>query len=355
MCLISPPFLFFLDIIAAHYSPWGFLPLSQGGCQPLFEELLLLLQPLSLLPFDLDMLFEPHLLQKGQEHLHCKEQLCSAGQSVDKSTRSTFQLMRGWSTVSESLREGMNSGTEGKKERAPLRREGTWPRMEGVGSRREGAAAESVTARQTMMDAGFASLWKERSMSGQRVKGVGRESQGERADGQEKNSRKESERDVVDEGRQRQDRQAGWWYQLMQSSQVYIDQSTETSKFVKSERRKRSSERRQVPPTREGVVEGAESSQEGEGSRSRKSSSSSSGESAGSRGRPSWMGSPPESVLNQEKDTRSVEVLGTSGQVAAEEASPSHGQSLRWSRLFGSSLGSPSRTDEQRAKAQKTR
>uniref|UniRef100_A0A3Q1I2A7 RUN and SH3 domain containing 2 n=1 Tax=Anabas testudineus TaxID=64144 RepID=A0A3Q1I2A7_ANATE len=260
------------DIIAAHYNQWGFLPLSQGACQPLFEELLLLLQPLSLLPFDLDLLFEPHLLQKGQEHLRRKEQLCSAGQTVDQSARSTFQLMRGWRWKEP-----------GREERA------------GIG--------------------------------GQRMKGVGQESHAEGEDGQEKDRRKEKEKETADEGRQRQDRQAGWWYQLMQSSQVYIDQSTEGSKFVKAEKRKKSSERRhgQLPPTREGVVEGAE-----------KSSSSSSGESAGSRGRPSWMGSPPESVLNQEKETKPLEVTGTGVQAAAQEESPSQGQSLRWGRLFGS-------------------
>ncbi|XP_018537871.1 AP-4 complex accessory subunit RUSC2 isoform X2 [Lates calcarifer] len=355
------------DIIAAHYNPWGFLPLSQGACQPLFEELLLLLQPLSLLPFDLDLLFEPHLLQKGQEHLRRKEQLCSAGQSVDQSARSTFQLMRGWSTtVSEMVRD---SSAEVKKERAGLRREGTWPRMEGAKSRREGAGVKSrgttegttagPVSRPTMMEVGLANLWKERGMGEQRVKGVGQESQEDGEDGQEKDRGKKKDRDPADEGRQRQDRQSGWWYQLMQSSQVYIDQSTEGSKFVKTEKRKRSSERRQaqLPPTREGVVEGAESSQEGEGSISSKGNSSSSGESAGSRGKPSWMGSPPESVLNQEKETKPLEGAGTGAQAAAQEESPSQGQSLRWGRLFGSSLGSPSRPEgaEQRAKGQKTR
>ena len=361
--------LLFLDIIAAHYNPWGFLPLSQGACQPLFEELLLLLQPLSLLPFDLDLLFEPHLLQKGQEHLRRKEQLCSAGQSVDHSTRSTFQLMRGWSTtVSEMVRE---SSAEVKKERAVLRREGTWPRMEGVGSRREGgnsrlrkdgATSESMNAgpacRQTMMEVGFANVLKDRGMGGQRVKGVGQESQGE-DEGREKDMRKEKDKDMSDEGRQRQDRQAGWWYQLMQSSQVYIDQSTEGSKFIKTEKRKKSSERRhcQLPPTREGVVEGAESSQEGERYRSRNSSSSSSGDSAGSRGRASWMGSPPESVVNQEKETKPLKITGSGAQAAAQEESPSQGQALRWGRLFGSSVGSPLRGEgaEQRAKGPTTR
>ncbi|KAM4575885.1 AP-4 complex accessory subunit RUSC2 isoform 2-T2 [Odontesthes bonariensis] len=337
------------DIVAAHYSPWGFLPLSHGACQPLFEELLLLLQPLSLLPFDLDLLFEPHLLQKGQEHLRRKEQLCSAGQSVDRSSRSTFQLMRGWSTtVSEMVRD---SSAEVKRERAGLRREGTWPRMEGVGSRREAAGGKSrptapPVSRSVVMDVGF---------SNQRIKGVGQESQGDGEDVKERDRRKGKDGEPSNEGRQRQDRQAGWWYQLMQSSQVYIDQSTEGSKFVKTEKRKKSSERRQgqPPPTREGVVEGAESSHEGEGGKS----SSSTEESAGSRGRPSWMGSPPESVLNQDKDSNPLKVAESPAQGTAQEESPSQGQSLRWGRLFGSSLGSPLRVEgaEQRAKSQKTR
>ncbi|XP_068460901.1 AP-4 complex accessory subunit RUSC2 isoform X2 [Clinocottus analis] len=346
------------DIIAAHYNPWGFLPLSQGACRPLFEELLLLLQPLSLLPFDLDLLFEPHLLLKGQEHLRRKEQLCSAGQSVDQSTRSTFQLMRGWSaTVSEMVRD---SSAEARRERPGLRREGTWPRMEGVGARAEGAGAKprlrsegattESTASGTIGRTETMDLWRERGMSSQRMKGVGQESEG---DGQEKERRKDKEKDVAEEGRQRQERQAGWWYQLMQSSQVYIDQSAEGSKFVKTEKRRKSSERRQnqLPPAREGVVEGAESSQKGEGQSSRKSSSSSS-ESAGSRGRSSWMGSPPDSVLNQEKEAKPPQ-----GAAAAQEESPSQGQGLRWGRLFGAGVGSPTRAEaaEQKGKAQKTR
>ncbi|XP_034027066.1 iporin isoform X2 [Thalassophryne amazonica] len=351
------------DIIAAHYNPWGFLPLSQGVCQNLFEELLLLLQPLSLLPFDLDLMFEPHLLQKGQEHLRRKEQLCSAGQSVDLSTRSTFQLMQGWSTtMSELVREGVDSRTEVKKERAELRREGTWPSMERTGSRRGtagvrssvrsvGAAAESLTGPVGgSVEVELDNLWKERGHGGRRVKGVGQESQEESED-----KRWEKDRDLADDGRQRHNRQAGWWYQLMQSSQVYIDQSTEVSKFIKSEKRKKFSERRQgsLPPTREGVVEGAESNQETEGYSWRKSSDSSSMDSAGSRGRPSWMGSPPDSVLNQEKDPKPLEVTES----RVQEESPSQGQSLRWGRLFGSSVGAPLRVEgaEQRVKPQKTR
>nr|XP_061837735.1 AP-4 complex accessory subunit RUSC2-like isoform X1 [Nerophis lumbriciformis] len=288
------------DIIAAHYSPWGLLPLSQGACLQLFQELILLLQPLSLLPFHLDLLFEPHLLQKGQEQLRRKEQLCSAGQMTERSGRSTFQLMRGWSaTVGDMV---------AKKEKAGLRREGTWPRTE----------ASSDT-----MEAGFAHLWKDRGAGGQRTKGVGQEREDKSVEA-------------------RKDRQAGWWFQLMQSSQVYIDQSTEGSKFVKTEKRKTSLERRhcQLPPSREGVVEGAESSREGEG-RSDKAS-------LRPRGRPLWMGSPPESVLSQDK-----EETGGGAPAEAQQESPTQGQSLRWRRLFGSGVCSP--TAEQKVKGHKSR
>ncbi|XP_054612798.1 AP-4 complex accessory subunit RUSC2 [Dunckerocampus dactyliophorus] len=50
-------------VVAAHYHCWGFLSMSLGCCQPLFQELLLLLQPLSVLPFELDLLLEPRLLR----------------------------------------------------------------------------------------------------------------------------------------------------------------------------------------------------------------------------------------------------------------------------------------------------
>ncbi|KAL0979851.1 hypothetical protein UPYG_G00190650 [Umbra pygmaea] len=365
------------DIVAAHYHPWGFLPLSQGLCQPLFEELLLLLQPLSLLPFDLDLLFEPRLVQRSQEHLRSKEQLCSTGQSLDQSTRSTFQLMRGWSTDSQRA-EPVREGPEKKKEgagagkRPGLRREGTWPRMEAAGERcrREGVVtrpgvdplgAGLVEAQPiaTELGTGFANLWRESGRGrgvGIRLKSVGGESL------VEVETRRERGVAQTEEGRQRQerDRQAGWWYQLMQSSQVYIDQSAQGgSKFVKSEKRRKSSERRsqstsQLPLNREGVVEGAESNQEEEGSR--KSSSSESTSSRG-RGTASWMGSPPESVLTQDTKDPGDLMSGVPAAQAPPQIPGSYGLGMRWSRLFGSSLGGagpPSRTDGTEQKTFKT-
>uniref|UniRef100_A0A3P8VNJ9 RUN and SH3 domain containing 2 n=1 Tax=Cynoglossus semilaevis TaxID=244447 RepID=A0A3P8VNJ9_CYNSE len=229
-------------IIDAHYNPWGFLPLSRGPCRPLFQELLLLLlQPLSLLPFDLDLLFEPHLLQKGAEHLRRKELLWSAGgQRVNQSNHSTFELMR--------VKSRNRPGLDVKKAR--------------------------------------------------RETGVGQE---------DRKSRRQEEES--EQGCHSQEWQAGWWYQLMQSSQVYIDQSFERNKFLKVDKRKKSMLKRQhaqAPPTREGVVEGAEPEVQGY-----KNSSVS--------GKPTWMGSPPESVLSP-----------SSPPPAGQEQS----QNLHWIKVF---------------------
>ncbi|XP_036454166.1 iporin [Colossoma macropomum] len=252
---------------SCHYHPWGFLPLSQGACQPMFEELLLLLQPLSLLPFDLDLLFEPHQLQKGQEHLRRKEQLCSARHGLDQSARSTFQLMRGCGTLGAELAhtgvEAKPEGVELQRDRFVLRREGTWPRMEGAGSNRqvqrsEGAGSESLEEGVgLMLNTGRrseGSRMEGGERSADRMKGVGGE------DG-EKERRRERDGDSA----RLKSKQAGWWFQLMQSSQVYIDNSAEGSKFVKWDKRKKGGaegRRQSHPPPREGVVEGAEASHE---------------------------------------------------------------------------------------------
>uniref|UniRef100_UPI0037E86AAA AP-4 complex accessory subunit RUSC2 n=1 Tax=Semicossyphus pulcher TaxID=241346 RepID=UPI0037E86AAA len=54
------------DVVTTYYHSWGFLSMSLGRCRPLFEELLLLLQPLSVLPFDLNLLLEPRMLRNRQ-------------------------------------------------------------------------------------------------------------------------------------------------------------------------------------------------------------------------------------------------------------------------------------------------
>ncbi|XP_023150659.2 uncharacterized protein rusc1 isoform X2 [Amphiprion ocellaris] len=51
------------DVLETFYRPSSFMRLSLMSCQPLFEELLLVLQPLSLLTFNLDLLFQHHRLE----------------------------------------------------------------------------------------------------------------------------------------------------------------------------------------------------------------------------------------------------------------------------------------------------
>ncbi|XP_060906425.1 uncharacterized protein rusc1 isoform X1 [Labrus mixtus] len=51
------------DVLETYYRPTSLMRLSLSACQPLFEELLLVLQPLSLLTFNLDLLFQHHHLE----------------------------------------------------------------------------------------------------------------------------------------------------------------------------------------------------------------------------------------------------------------------------------------------------
>ncbi|XP_058842278.1 AP-4 complex accessory subunit RUSC2-like isoform X2 [Acipenser ruthenus] len=362
------------DIVAAHYHPWGFLPLSQGVCQPLFEELLLLLQPLSLLPFDLDLLFEHRLLQKGHEQLRRKEQLCSAGQGLEQSVRSTFQLMRGWGVGSaregapESRREGAGS------ERAELKDTEASPSR----TERERRKGFTATGEESLRDPGASCKGEgQPKAAGERPKAAGRESWWEREEGErERRKENETEQQQMPEGVRQKDRQAGWWYQLMQSSQVYIENSNGGSKFIKWEKRRKpageangshhqgcntrlggggggaaldTGGRQARPPLREGVVEGAEAVLE-----ARRELSSE------EKGKPSWMGSPPESVLHELNQSKNKESEKQAGEKNAPQGqdSPEGLQGLRWGRLFGAGVGSPvktQRTEQQPARTQKSR
>uniref|UniRef100_A0A9J8B129 RUN and SH3 domain containing 2 n=1 Tax=Cyprinus carpio carpio TaxID=630221 RepID=A0A9J8B129_CYPCA len=350
------------DIVAAHYHPWGFLPLSQGACQPLFEELLLLLQPLSLLPFDLDLLFEPHQLQKGEEHLRRKEQLCSARQGLHQSDCSTFQLMRGCGTLESGAQE---VGMLPQRERFLLREEDSRLRTEGVKLKMKCDGRRSAGAESRDKEAGVGKECLRKSDPGQidgggwcagRMKGVGEDCEKE----------KRRERD----GAKQRNRQAGWWYQLMQSSQVYIDNSAEGSKFVKLEKRRKGgveSHRKSHPPPREGVVEGAEAIQQMDEQVEHCLTSSSNINSIGNgvlhqsalseptkvtKGKPSWMGSPPESVLTELKKSKEKQpdcqdvFEGVQAQPEAGEDGST--QVLRWGRLFGAGNASKVEKSEQK-------
>ncbi|NXK20774.1 RUSC2 protein, partial [Arenaria interpres] len=290
------------DIILAHYQPVGFLCLSHSVCQPLFEELLLLLQPLSLLPFNLDLLFEHHLMQMGKEQQQQKE-LLRVKQDLLLSAHSTLQLMRtrgssddpdGCSTAPEAGKVGARDDVEKDEERRKVR-ESTW------------------------------------------------------------------------EGKK--DKQAGWWYQLMQSSQIYIEGSPEGSKFIRYEKKKkalndvpRSAETHKAPPPREGVVEGAEACPIAEGTLEERPKAASKpspeaveeplekpqqvavSEEVKERSWPFWMGSPPDSVVTElkrskEKEAGTQQRVGAAAAAPQEESNPSASegsQTIKWGHLFGS-------------------
>ncbi|KAK2844624.1 hypothetical protein Q5P01_011283 [Channa striata] len=66
------------DVLETYYHPSSFMRLSLTVCRPLFEELLLVLQPLSLLTFNLDLLFQHHHLEPDSNspdlpNPHCQD------------------------------------------------------------------------------------------------------------------------------------------------------------------------------------------------------------------------------------------------------------------------------------------
>ncbi|KAM4752463.1 AP-4 complex accessory subunit RUSC2 isoform 2-T6 [Cyanocitta cristata] len=315
------------DIILAHYQPVGFLCLSHSVCQPLFEELLLLLQPLSLLPFNLDLLFEHHLMQMGKEQQQQKE-LLRVKQDLLLSVHSTLQLMR--TRGSSEDPDGCSTAPETCQ-----------------GGPRDGDISPGHSPQQ--------------AVSEKRIKGVGA-SCGEGDREEEQSKMQES----TWEGKK--DKQAGWWYQLMQTSQIYIEGSAEGSKFIRSEKKKadlnpapRSVETHKAPPPREGVVEGAEACPIAEGNVEERPKAASKlspeaveeplekpqqvvvGEEVKERSWPFWMGSPPDSVLTELKRSKEKETqqrVGAAAAAAPQEdssTSASEGsQPIKWGHLFGS-------------------
>ncbi|XP_053858625.1 AP-4 complex accessory subunit RUSC2 isoform X3 [Vidua macroura] len=313
------------DIILAHYQPVGFLCLSHSVCQPLFEELLLLLQPLSLLPFNLDLLFEHHLMQMGKEQQQQKE-LLRVKQDLLLSVHSTLQLMQ--TRGSSEDPDGCSTAPETCQ-----------------GGARDGDISPGLSPQQ--------------AVSEKRVKGVGAScGEGDREEEQSKML------ESTWEGKK--DKQAGWWYQLMQTSQIYIESSAEGSKFIRSEKKKaalnpapRSVETHKAPPPREGVVEGAEACPIAEGTLEERPKAANKpspeamkeplekpqqvvvGEEVKERSWPFWMGSPPDSVLTELKHSKEKEAQQRVGAAAAPQEDSSTNasegsQSIKWGHLFGS-------------------
>ncbi|KAM6168847.1 AP-4 complex accessory subunit RUSC1 isoform 4-T6 [Erethizon dorsatum] len=146
-------------LLSLLYLPTGFFSLAQGGCPSLSTELLLLLQPLSVLTFHLDLLFEHHhhlllgppqapappvlpptLQQTVQAMLHWGGRLAqslrgaSGEASPDPSAHSSPTPGSWWEQLTQASRVYASGGTEG----FPL----PW-----WGPRRHGTAAENAQER----------------------------------------------------------------------------------------------------------------------------------------------------------------------------------------------------------------
>ncbi|XP_075696254.1 AP-4 complex accessory subunit RUSC2 isoform X2 [Rhinoderma darwinii] len=275
------------DIIWAHYDPVGFLSVAHGVCQPLFEELLLLLQPLSLLPFDLDLLFEHHLVQMSREQQQKKEML-RVKQDLMQSVHSTIQLMRSRDEEEQSIQEKKSLEKTSSEELISNER-----------PTGEGATAVEL----------------------------------------DEEHKKETTMEV------KRDKQAGWWYQLMQSSQVYIENSADTARFTRQDRRRpgNGGTPKKVPPPREGVIDGAEACPCVEGMLVDKRCKKEMGDDPKKDNRKSWMGSPPESVLNELKHGQEKEqgdsqktIQPSAQEQGAANENVQSSPARKWGHLFGS-------------------
>ncbi|XP_078666162.1 uncharacterized protein LOC144908453 isoform X1 [Branchiostoma floridae x Branchiostoma belcheri] len=81
------------DIVQKHYIPEAFLTLSYTAGRQLFDDVVVIVQPLSLLPFALDTQFEFNIKQEEMEREIGKQRLKE--EAARTSPRSTFQMMTG--------------------------------------------------------------------------------------------------------------------------------------------------------------------------------------------------------------------------------------------------------------------
>ncbi|XP_019109486.2 uncharacterized protein rusc1 isoform X4 [Larimichthys crocea] len=91
------------DVLETYYRPTSFMRLSLTTCQSLFEELLLVLQPLSLLTFNLDLLFQHHHLEPNSHSPEIPSPPCQDA-GVQLSTEGSQSKITG-SRYIESLSE----------------------------------------------------------------------------------------------------------------------------------------------------------------------------------------------------------------------------------------------------------
>ncbi|XP_044532562.1 RUN and SH3 domain-containing protein 1 isoform X2 [Gracilinanus agilis] len=106
-------------LLSLLYLPTAFFSLARGGCPSLSTELLLLLQPLSVLTFHLDLLFEHH------HHLPLGPPQPPAPPGPPPALQQTVQAVLGWGErLAQSLRGG-----PGEAPRGPSPSSGWWEQL----------------------------------------------------------------------------------------------------------------------------------------------------------------------------------------------------------------------------------
>uniref|UniRef100_A0A8C6WQ90 RUN and SH3 domain containing 1 n=1 Tax=Neogobius melanostomus TaxID=47308 RepID=A0A8C6WQ90_9GOBI len=109
------------DVLETYYHPLSFMCLSLSVCRPQFDELLLVLQPLSLLTFNLDLLFQhhhwdPHSTQIPTA-LPAQNQACPSKKSEEKYMESlTEEDIQSRENGPASLPKTEDSPSESKEE-----------------------------------------------------------------------------------------------------------------------------------------------------------------------------------------------------------------------------------------------
>ncbi|XP_036872574.1 AP-4 complex accessory subunit RUSC1 isoform X5 [Manis javanica] len=141
-------------LLSLLYLPTGFFSLARGGCPSLSTELLLLLQPLSVLTFHLDLLFEAHHLPLGPPQ-------APAPAGSPPALQQTVQAVLHWGgQLAQSLRGASGETAPGASAPSSLPAPGSWWEQltqasrvyasggtEGFRSRHQGMAAEGAQER----------------------------------------------------------------------------------------------------------------------------------------------------------------------------------------------------------------
>ncbi|CAM9813067.1 unnamed protein product [Lampetra fluviatilis] len=188
-------------ILTTHYLPEGFLAMPNGACAPLVDELVLLLQPLALLPFRLDERFEVASGEQQHEQIRQHERLRSQFENLQRSVHSTFQFMRNWSNATAA---GAADATDAAAVAAAVPGEGVVGR-----TMNELAADTGVRGSDVSPDGGD-----------DRVAAVGLS---DRSEKDPEGFNPEQEQSLYSSCQEpRDDVVEDWWQQLKESSQIYL-------------------------------------------------------------------------------------------------------------------------------------